>query len=182
MASKVDATAEKAKRKHCAVGRALINCGLILTLAAMMVATMPASVIRSTLLVWAQPYLTAVGLGEDWGVFAPSPRTAVIYGTAHIQYNDGSSSEWSFPTRPGLAAYSDYRWQKFEEHVRLDGFSGLWRPFAQYLASHASTRGHTPVRVTLTRRWAVIRPPGVSPELGPWAQFSYYSMPVGSTR
>ena len=182
MASTVDAMVEKAKLKHRPAGRRLINFALILTLAAMLVATMPVSVIRSTLLVWAQPYLTAVGLGEDWGVFAPSPRTAVVYGTAQIRYTDGTSSEWSFPTRPGLAAYSDYRWQKFEEHVRLDGYSGLWRPFARYLASHESSPGHAPLQVTLTRRWAAIRPPGVRPELGPWAQYTYYSMPVGATR
>lgn len=162
------------------VGRALINAGIIVTLAAILVVSMPASVIRSTLLVWAQPYLSAVGLGEDWGVFAPSPRTTVIYGTARIRYSDGTSSEWSFPTRPGLMAYSDYRWQKFEEHVRLDGYSGLWQPFARYLARHKSTPDHTPVRVDLTRRWADIHPPGVRPSLGPWAQYVYYIMPVGA--
>jgi hypothetical protein len=182
MNSTVDAVVEKANIEDNAVARALINFGLIVTVVAMLVAIMPASVIRSTLIVWAQPYLTAIGLGENWAVFAPSPRAAVIYSTAQIQYSDGTSSEWSFPTRSGLMAYSDYRWQKFEEHVRLDGYSGLWKPFAQYLASHESTPGHAPAKVALARRWAAIRPPGVSPGLGPWAQYIYYVMPVEEGR
>ena len=115
-------------------------------------------------------------------MFAPSPRTSVIYGSARIQYSDGTSSVWSFPVRTGLMAYSDYRWQKFEEHVRLDGSSGLWQPFAQYLASHESAPGRTPVQVALTRRWAAIQAPGVSPGLGPWAQYVYCVMPVGAVR
>jgi hypothetical protein len=161
-----------------AVGRGMISFGLIVTLAAILVTCLPDSVIKSSLLVRAQPYLTAVGLGEDWAVFAPNPRMAVIYGTGHIQYSDGTSLVWSFPVRRGLMAYSDYRWQKFEEHVRLDDYHGLWQPFAQYLADHESTPGRKPVQVSLMRRWADIQPPGVTPGLGPWSQYVYYVMPV----
>ena len=79
-------------------------------------------------------------------------------------------------------AYSDYRWQKFEEYVRLDRCSGLWQPFAEYLARHESAPGHTPVQVALKRRWAAIQPPGVRPDLGPWKQNVYYVMPFGKPR
>jgi hypothetical protein len=161
-----------------ALGRAMISFGVMFTLAAILVACLPDSVIKSSLLVRAQPYLTAVGLGEDWGVFAPSPRTAVIYGSGDIQYSDGTSSVWSFPVRSGVMAYSDYRWQKFEEYVRLDDHRGLWQPFAQYLADHQATPGRTPVQVSLMRRWADIHPPGVTPGLGPWSQYVYYVMPL----
>lgn len=164
------------------VGRTFISAVVLVTMAAILVVCMPASTIRSTLATWAQPYLSAVGLGEDWGVFAPSPRTTVIYGTARIRYSDGSSSEWSFPARTGVMAYSDYRWQKFEEHVRLDEYHGLWQPFAQYLASHENIPGHTSVQVDLTRRWAAIRAPGVSPALGPWMRYVYFVMAVGAPR
>jgi hypothetical protein len=156
----------------------MISFGLIVTLAAILVACLPDSVIKSSLLVRVQPYLTAVGLGEDWAVFAPNPRMAVIYGTGRIQYSDGTSSVWSFPVRRGLMAYSDYRWQKFEEHVRLDDYHRLWQPFAQYLADHESTPGRKPVQVSLMRRWADIQPPGVRPGLGPWSQYVYYVLPV----
>lgn len=159
-------------------GRALISFGLIVTLAAILVVSMPDSIIKSHFIGRAQAYLTAVGLGQDWGMFAPNPRTDVIYATGHILYSDGTSSVWSFPVRTGLLAYSDYRWQKFEEHVRMDNHQGLWQPFAQYLANHESTPGHEPVKVALMRRWAEIQPPGVTPELGRWKRYVYYVMPL----
>ena len=164
------------------VGRALTSIGLLVTLAAIFVANLPDSVIKTDLLVPAQPFLTVMGLGEDWGVFAPNPRTEVIYATGHIAYSDGTSSVWSFPLRPGIMAYSDYRWQKFEEHVRLDEFQGLWKPFAQYLLTHEATPGKTPVQIALMRRWAEIEPPGTTPQLSPWSQYVYYVAPVGGTR
>jgi len=161
-----------------AARRALINFGLVVTLAAMLAANMPDSVVKSRLLVAAQPYLTAVGLGQNWGMFAPHPRTEVAYVTGHIQYSDGTSSVWSTPGRTGLMAYSDYRWRKFGEHLRLDNNRQLWQPFAAYLAQHEGQPGHEPVQVSLMRRWAELQPPGVTPGLGPWSQFMYYSTPV----
>jgi hypothetical protein len=161
-----------------AVGRMLINVGLIVTLTAILVAVMPVSHIKAALLGYVNPYLTAVGLGEDWGMFAPGPRTSVVYTSGHIRYSDGTSSQWSFPVRPGLMAYSDYRWQKFEEYVRLDTYKGLWEPFARYLANHHSTPGRTPVQVALIRRWAEIKPPGVTPDRGRWSQYVYFVAPV----
>lgn len=159
-------------------GRALINFGLVVTLAAVLVANMPDSVVKSRLLVAAQPYLTAVGLGQNWGMFAPNPRTEVAYVTGHIQYSDGTSSEWSTPGRSGLMAYSDYRWQKFGEHLLPDSNRHLWQPFAAYLAHHEGKLGHEPAQVSLMRRWAELQPPGVTPGLGPWTQFVYYTTPV----
>jgi hypothetical protein len=164
------------------VRRALISAGLIVTLAAMFAAVMPASVIKTRLMVPAQPYLNVLGLGEDWGVFAPNPRQEVIYATGILAYSDGTRSEWSFPVRPGIMAYSDYRWQKFEEHVRLDNFKGLWRPFSEYLATHEATPGKKVVQVGLVRRWAEINPPGVSPSLKPWKRYMYSVMNVGAAK
>jgi hypothetical protein len=164
------------------VGRALISVALVVTLAAIFVANMPDSVIKKTLLVPAQPYLSALGLGEDWGVFAPNPRTQVIFATGRIAYSDGTASVWSFPIRPGIMSYSDYRWQKFEEHVRLDDFRGLWKPFSEYLLRREATPGKTPVQVALMRRWAQIEPPGTTPALSPWKQYVYFVMPVGGAR
>ncbi len=164
------------------LGQALISAGLIVTLAAMFASIMPASAIKTTLLVPAQPYLNVLGLGEDWGVFAPNPRQEVIYATGVFAYADGTRSEWSFPVRPGIMAYSDYRWQKYEEHVRLDKFKGLWKPFSEYLLAHEAIPGKKVLQVGLKRRWAEINPPGVSPSLGPWKQYMYSVMNVGGAK
>jgi len=163
-------------------GRAVITIGLIVTLAAILISLLPASAIKNRLLPVAQPYLNAVGVGEDWGVFAPNPRKEVIYAGGVIKYSDGSESVWNFPVRPGIMAYSDYRWQKFEEHVRLDAFKGLWHPFATYLVTHEAVPGKTPVRVGLARKWAEINPPGAPTSIGPWNRYVYYVATVGGAK
>jgi hypothetical protein len=163
-------------------GRAVITIGLIVTLAAILTANLPASAVKSRLYPAAQPYLTALGIGEDWGVFAPNPRTQVIYAGGVITYSDRSESVWNFPVRPGIMAYSDYRWQKYEEHVRLDAFKGLWPAFATYLVTHEAVAGKKPVQVRLARKWAEILPPGAPTSLGPWTQYVYFVAPVGGTK
>jgi hypothetical protein len=170
---------ERAERGWSVAGRALLNFALIVTLAAVLVANMPNSTLKSRLIVPAQSYLAAIGLGQSWGVFAPNPRQDVIYVTGHIQYSDGTTSVWSFPARTGIMAYSDYRWQKFGEHVRLDTNQQLWPTFAAYLAHHESRRGDKPVQVSLMRRWAELQPPGATSGVGPWRQFVFYATSVG---
>jgi hypothetical protein len=163
-------------------GQALINFFLIVTLAAVLVANLPDSVVKARLIAPAHSYLTALGIGQNWGVFAPNPRRDVIFVAGEIEYSDGSSSTWSFPVRTGLLAYSDYRWQKFGEHLRLDSNRELWQPFAAHLASQERVAGRAPVRVSLVRRWAELRPPGAAAGLGPWREFVFYTTPVDGVR
>lgn len=158
--------------------RVLVNVGLVVTLTAMLVANMPDSVVKSRLLVGVQPYLNALGLGQNWGMFAPNPRTQAVYVTGHLRYSDGTSSVWSAPARTGLMAYSDYRWRKFGEHLRLDRNRHLWHPFAAYVARHDAKRGREPVDVSLVRQWADLPSPGSTPDVGPWRRFVYYTTPV----
>jgi hypothetical protein len=175
-------TGVRAERGQSIRGQALINSVLIVTLAAVLVANLPDSVVKTRLIAPANTYLTALGLGQNWGVFAPNPRRDVIYVTGEIEDSDGNTSTWSIPVRTGLMAYSDYRWQKFGEHLRLDSNRQLWQPFATYLARQERVAGRTPVRVSLVRRWAELRPPGGAVELGPWQQFVYYTTPVDGER
>jgi hypothetical protein len=164
------------------IKKTLISIALAVTLAAIFVANMPASTIKTQLMVAAQPCLNALGIGQDWGVFSPNPRRQIIYSGGLIAYSDGSASIWNFPMRPGIMAYSDYRWQKFEEHVRLDNFKGLWQPFSQYLVTHVATPGKKPVQVALIRRWADIQPPASGVAQGPWSQTAYYVANVEGAR
>lgn len=166
----------QARIERSVAGRALISFLLVLTLAAIMVMNMPDSDIKTRLLSLAQPYINATGLDQDWSMFSPNPRATAIYVEAHIDYKDGTSSVWSIPTRPGLWAYSDYRWQKVGEHVRLDANEWMWRPFAAYIGTQARADGREPVRVTLVRRWFQLLPPGPGPDRGPWNEFSFFSL------
>src|SRR5947209_19056364 len=96
------------------------------TLGVIMVTNQPDSETKARLLGSAQPYLNATGLDQDWSIFSPNPRGIVAYVEGRTDYADGTSSVWPIPARPGLWAYSDYRWHKFGEQVQLDATEWLW--------------------------------------------------------
>jgi hypothetical protein len=159
-------------------GRALISLVVACTVTAMLVLNMPDSRLKSYLMVPVAPYVRAVGLGQDWGVFAP-PRSISLYVEGRVEYADGTTSVERFPRRPGIQAYSDYRWRKYEERLRLDVNQRLWARYAQFLVDRAHAAGREPVRVSLVRRWAETRPPGPGPERDSWQEFTFYSVRVG---
>jgi hypothetical protein len=161
------------------LGRLLINFVVFVTLAAILVTNLPYSQIKAHLLPWAQPYLNATGLEQDWGIFAPDPRGVVVFVEGHIDYTDGATSVWQIPARPGLWEYSDYRWQKFGDNLRLDNNAWAWPQFAEYLANRARADGHQPVRVTLIRRYWDLLPPGPGPEKGPVSEYAFFTKSVG---
>jgi hypothetical protein len=155
----------------------LISVGLIFTVAAIVIGNMPDSALTAQLNRSVQPYVNFTGLHQDWSVFA-DPRTITAYVEARVDFSDGTSAVYSFPVSPGLAAYSNYRWRKFGEHLRTDRKKWLWPAYAKYVADQARDQGHDPVRVTLVRRWANLLPPGRGPAHGPWHEFTMYVMPV----
>ena len=155
------------------VRQVLISIGLLFTVAAILVGNMPDSTLKSTLDVVTQPFRNATGLFQGWQVFA-SPRTLSAYVDGRVDCSDGSSLVYGIPSRPGVEAYADYRWQKYEEMIRVDDGDQWWPAYTQYLASRARSAGHDPVRVSLFRRWADTLPPGPGPEHGPWHESLMY--------
>jgi hypothetical protein len=159
-------------------GRVLISLGVGFTVLAMVVLNMPDSQLRSSLMTPVAPYVRAVGLDQDWAVFAP-PRSFSLQVEGHLEYADGTTSVERFPRASGIAAYADYRWRKYEERLRLDVNERLWARYALFLADRARAEGRSPVRVSLVRRWADTRPPGPGPERDPWREFTFYTVRVG---
>ena len=159
----------------------LITVWLVFTVVAMIVGNMPDSALTAQLSRSTQPYLNFTGLHQSWNVFAPPPKISA-YVDARVDYSDGSSSVYTVASGRGLAEYTDYRWNKFQEVLRPDTARWLWPAYAQYVASRARSDGHDPVRVTLIRRWADNLPPGPGPERGPWHEFTMYVMPVKGAR
>jgi hypothetical protein len=160
------------------LGRVLISVGVTVTIFAVVVLNMPDSQLRSHLMAVVGPYVRITGLDQDWAVFAP-PRTISLSVEARIDDSDGSTTTVTLPRRSGIGAYTDYRWGKFEERVRLDVNHGLWEPYARFLADRSRAEGRSPVRVSLVRRWAETLPPGPGPERGPWQEFTFYVLRVG---
>lgn len=138
------------------------------------------STLRHDLLVGGAPIMYALGLDQNWDVFAP-PRMQVIGLEARIKYADGTRSVWRPPTSTGalFGAYRDYRWGKFVEYAIADANSSLWQPFAAWIARQHTSPGRRPVSVTLTRRFYNLYAitPG-APSHGPWKHFSYYTYRV----
>ena len=104
------------------------------------------------------PSTQALGLEQDWALFAPDPRSFGVAVHATLTYRDGHRRRWD-PPHNGLlvAPYRTYRWQKYVERLRADDYAGLWEPTARWLA-----RDYGPgvVRVVLTRTFRDVADPG----------------------
>lgn len=160
-------------------GRWAISVFLIATLASLIVWNLPASEIQRKALKVVRPYVTALSLEQNWGVFAPDPRRQTLDFFARVRYADGSEEEVRMPTGGDfVGAYWDYHWWKWVESVTNDQRDGLWKPAAVWFARRATTDTRKPVRVTLVRRWYELFPPGPGPSRGPWQEAEYYTLDI----
>lgn len=143
-------------------GRAVISALLVFTLVAIAVTNLPQSHLRTSLQDKTQPYLNAIGLDQNWGVFAPDPRQQVLRLKARIAYPDGSIEEWAPPDRnPFTGAYSDYRWRKFMENlITQDGGGVLASETAAWVARERRGRPERPTQVTILKSVADLPAPG----------------------
>jgi len=161
------------------LGRGALSTLLVVTLVAIVAINLPGSDLRQQLLRVGQPYLNALGLDQNWALFAPDPRRVAIDVTALVQFDDGSTASWSFPHDGALfGAYRDYRWRKWEESLITDPAAGsqLWEPATLWAASREARPGHSISRVTLLERYASIAAPGVQPSVGPSRQRTLYTL------
>ena len=60
-----------------AVGRAVISAFAVVTVVALALWNLPDSEIKRKALTVVRPYVTALGLEQNWGVFAPDPAPRV---------------------------------------------------------------------------------------------------------
>jgi hypothetical protein len=104
------------------------------------------------------PIVQAVGLEQDWALFAPEPRSFGVGVLATVTHRDGRVEVWE-PPHNGLvlSPYRTYRWQKYVERLRADDNAGLWEPTARWVARQA---GDDVVKVVLTRTFRDVAVPG----------------------
>lgn len=161
-------------------GRRTISVLVVLIVTGSIVWNLPGSDLRGRISDAGRPAVLALGLDQNWGVFAPDARREVLDVRAVIHYADGSTWTWRPIGRgPVLGAYRDYRWHKWMEEVVLDARRDLWESSARWIATRAHGDGRTPVRVTLLRRWRVLGPPGQGPP-GPWRERTFYSLELAA--
>jgi hypothetical protein len=119
---------------------------------------MPASPLRDTVEVVWSPAIDA-GFDQNWSVFSPNPRDQTIEVVAVLEYDDGTSVEWTVPDfDPTIGALRSYRWRKWQERVRLDSYESYWEPSAAWIADQNRIDGQRPNTVRLLRRWTVLEP------------------------
>lgn len=172
----------QARLESSRIGRAVISLIVTAVLAVLLIVNLPDSLIKTWLLDHGiSRTLRATGLDQNWGVFSDVRRLSV-YVEGRVENADGSTVTTEVPHRPGLAAFADYRWHKYSEQLRLDDNRRLWDPFARLLADRERARGHTPMRVTLVRRFADTLPPGPGPERKDWTSFTFHTLELGGPR
>lgn len=137
-------------------------------LAAMVLASIPGTAVPRR--------ATALGLGQNWALFAPDPLRARGELKAEIRYADGTTELWRPPAPRAVAQELGYRWQEWARELVRDDHSELWEPAARWIARTNTRGGQLPVRVTLRRRFALLPPPG-GPESRPrWSEFDFYTL------
>jgi hypothetical protein len=122
------------------------------------------------------PVVQALGLEQDWALFAPNPRSYSVGVYATITHDDGRIETWR-PPHNGLvlAPYRTYRWQKYVERLRADGYSLLWEPTARWLAREY---GPGVTKVVLTRTFQEAKVPGAKGPRPEQGQYAFYTLDV----
>lgn len=160
------------------LGRGALSSVIVVTLIAIVAINLPGSELRRQLLRPAQPYLNALGLDQNWAIFAPDPRRVVIDTSALVAFEDGVTARWRFPHDGALVGtYRDYRWRKWDENlINPANSAALRRPAALWAARQEARPGHRVTRVTLVERFAPLAPPGVEPSVGRTAEQVFYTL------
>ena len=166
----------RARFERSRVGQTVITYALLVALAALVVQNLPSSVVKRDLGV-VERGAHRLGYEQDWSVFAPDPRAENFRVYAMLTYPGGSTERWDVPKgSPWWDAYNDYRWQKYQERLRLDDYAELRRPLARWLVATHTRGGQHPVKVVLTRRVQIVIPiDNPSPQPNRWVTQDFFT-------
>jgi hypothetical protein len=148
------------------LGRFSISLIALGFVAFLVIWNMPDSEIRDRLRPQINEAVWAIGIGQDWGVFAPNPVSISYRVEADVFFADGSVERYEFPDGdPLVGAYREFRWRKYESRVRRDENRSRWRPTALWVKEQYPDRLVS--RVVLIRRTRDVPEPG-SDEITKW--------------
>jgi hypothetical protein len=157
-----------------AVGQVLLS-GLMAVLAlSVLLWNLPAGRPRDAVRPAVGTVVQAVGLEQDWALFAPDPRSFGVGVYATVTHRGGRVETWE-PPHNGLllSPYRTYRWQKYVERLRADDYAGLWEPTARWVARQA---GADVVRVVLTRTFRDVAVPGDGTPRPTAGRYDFYTL------
>lgn len=100
-----------------------------------------------------QTYVLGLGFWQSWDMFSPNPSNRDVWGSAIIEYQDGSERHVNYPrvkTYGYLEKYEKERFRKYWERVNLDRWSYLREPVCMWMArTHWTDPNNPPVKVRL---------------------------------
>ena len=127
--------------------------------------------------------MLALGLWQQWSMFAPDPRDEDI--CVEVACIDAAGNRERRMLTDMVAMDYVERWQKerwrkfFNDHLRLDDEQRLWQPFAEYALRSLQDEGLDPVTVDLVRWWrpctTEIRPDlRADVRATPWSGYTFH--------
>jgi hypothetical protein len=140
------------------VGQVLIGALMVVLVGSIVLWNLPAGRPHDRARRVVGPVVQALGLEQDWALFAPDPRSFGVGVYATVTFQDGHTQRW-VPPHNGLVVspYRTYRWQKYVERLRADDYANLWDPTARWVARQA---GSGVTKVVLTRTFRDVADPG----------------------
>ena len=155
-------------------GQAVIAAGVAVAVVCVGLWNLPPGPPRDGVRPVVGPLVQAVGLEQDWALFAPDPRGFGVGVLATVTHADGRTETWE-PPHNGvlLSPYRTYRWQKYVERLRADDYAGLWEPTARWVARQA---GDDVTRVVLTRTFRDVAVPGSGAARPAAGRYDFYTL------
>jgi hypothetical protein len=130
-------------------------------------------------------YLFSTGSWQYWDMFAPDPSSTDWYGTAEVEYQDGTKRVVAYPRMYDLPIPMKYvkeRYRKFYERAHDDQRPILWPSFAQRMALLGyDNPKNPPVIVRLRRHWRYVAGPG-KVQAKDYDSHMYYAYAVDQAR
>ena len=131
------------------------------------------------------PYASALGLRQDWMMFAPNPMRVNTYIDAEITYRNGRKRIWTFPQMQQLGyveRYSKERYRKFaNENLWIKDDAFIWPDAARYIARLNRDPANPPQTVKLVHYRCFIPSaprPGDQAEQERWERDVFYTYTV----
>jgi hypothetical protein len=156
------------------LGQLIVSVAIVLVLLSQVGTHLPPSALNRAVGSTASQMVRVLVSEQAWGVFAPNPRTASLKVEGRVTFADGSTTVWTLPEGPKVGAnLRYYRWRKWLERIRSDGYRDIWEPTARWIATLYEDEPSPVVRVDLVR---LFRENSITGEQAPYREFTYFSL------
>lgn len=160
--------------------RSLSSFAVLVFLVILLAENLPASYAKEQLAP-VLPVTNAVGLRQEWAVFAPNPSRVEVNTFARVSLADGTERLWFPPGGDGwFESNTAARWQKWSDRIRLDANSGDWPANASLIADDMKSEGVDPVTVELVREWSTVPLPGDGFDRNDRKEFTFFRYAVAA--